>query len=400
MFQRIRRVVSNVFSQVTVQVSLFSCALIVLACFAIFFFCSYTFTRIVQDSFEKRIDIVHGMLENQIDSDIYEDINTAEDAQTELYGTVSSYLTAIKAKTEIDEIFITKVNDDLDETVYVMDIDPLFINLRNPGDETEVSIDMLTRKVDTTCRVAGDFVKTARGSRYIKAYPVRREDRNVIGVICIGIDSEGLGNGQTAILIFVCILCIILCVVTAVFANKIFKKISNPSYQDASNTDALTDLKNKNSFTLDMHNMEGTGHYDKHGMIVVDLNGLKHINDTRGHHIGDRFIQKSAMVLKTCMSGKNRVVYRIGGDEFTAIIRDCQEKDLLEIIDNINAKINEENKEDSAFKLSMAIGYAVYDRMVDRNLSDTFQRADTMMYEVKREYYRKKAEAGENVEMR
>lgn len=391
MFHRIRRTISDIFSRVTVQVTLFSCALIVAACLAIFFFCRGTFTMIVRNAYEDRADVVYGMLENQIDTDIYDDINSAEDAQNELYGTVSSYLTAIKAKTEVDEIFITKVND-ADEAVYVVDIDPSYINLRNPGDAAEASVESLTREVDSTCRVSGDFVRTARGNRYLRAYPVRREDRNVIGVICIGVSSDDIHDGEMAILIFVCIMCLIMCILTAVFANKAFKKISNPSYQDASNTDSLTDLKNKNSFTLDLHNIENSGHFDRYGVIVVDLNGLKHINDTRGHHVGDRFIQKSAMVLKTCINNKNQVVYRIGGDEFTAILRDCTEKDILDIIDRVNEKIRTENADDTAFKLSMAIGYALFDKLIDHNFSDTFQRADAMMYDVKKEYYRKKLE--------
>lgn len=400
MFQKIRRGITNVFSRVNVQVTVFACALIVLACLAIFFFCRGTFTMIVKNAYMGRADVVYTMLENQIDTDIYEEMNKPDDAKKEIYGTVSGYLTAIKARTEIDDIFITKINDETGEAVYVVDIDPSYTYLRNPGDEAEASVEALTREVDSTCRVAADFARTARGNRYLRAYPVRREDRNVIGVIFIGVSSDDIHNGEAAILIFVCIICLIMCILTAVFANKAFKKISNPFYQDASNTDSLTDLKNKNSFTLDMHNIENSGHFERYGMIVVDLNGLKHINDTRGHHVGDRFIQKSAMVLKNCINNKNQVVYRIGGDEFTAILRDCTEKDILDIIDRVNEKIRIENADDTAFKLSMAIGYAIFDKLVDRNISDTFQRADTMMYSVKKEYYRRKLEAGEKIEMR
>ena len=113
--------------------------------------------------------------------------------------------------------------------------------------------------------------------------------------------------------------------------------------------------------------------------------------------MGDRFIQKSAMVLKTCINKKNQVVYRIGGDEFTAIIRGCTENDIRAIIDSVNRTIETENKTDTAFKLSMAIGYAIFDKYIDHNFSDTFQRADAMMYDVKKEYYRKKLEADNRI---
>ena len=56
----------------------------------------------------------------------------------------------------------------------------------------------------------------------------------------------------------------------------IFKRISNPLYQDMSNTDTLTGLKNKNSFTVDMHNIE-SGNQLRYAIVTVDLNGLKNI---------------------------------------------------------------------------------------------------------------------------
>ena len=129
--------------------------------------------------------------------------------------------------------------------------------------------------------------------------------------------------------------------------------------------------------------------------MVIDLNGLKHINDTRGHNIGDKYIQDSAAVIKRTMFDKRQVTYRTGGDEFAVIIKDMTAKELDKSIEKLYENIANANK-DNYIKLSMSVGYAFFDKEQDRNFYDTYQRADTIMYENKREHYRKKAEKEAN----
>lgn len=126
-------------------------------------------------------------------------------------------------------------------------------------------------------------------------------------------------------------------------------------------------------------------------VIVVDINDLKKVNDTYGHEYGDILIQRGADLLKKVW--KKKFIYRIGGDEFTIIYLDVEkefvEKEILlfeEEIKNYNLKNDREE-----LSLQMAIGMAMYDSEKDMEYMDVFRKADSAMYENKKQ---KKASIG------
>lgn len=83
-------------------------------------------------------------------------------------------------------------------------------------------------------------------------------------------------------------------------------------------TDALTDLANRRSFERDLEHAlsEATGLL---GLLHVDLDRFKWVNDTLGHPAGDQVLQSTAKRLRLA-AGNDGTVYRVGGDEFTIII--------------------------------------------------------------------------------
>ena len=138
--------------------------------------------------------------------------------------------------------------------------------------------------------------------------------------------------------------------------------------------DALTGVGNKRSyfFVEEKLNEEIKQGKAKFGIVMIDLNNLKIINDTEGHEKGDEVIVNLAKSIQTTFVGSN--VYRIGGDEFVVVVLD---QDL--------SKMNKCESEFTKMVKNAAIGSATYDSKQDLNVEDTFKRADRKMYERKKQ---------------
>jgi diguanylate cyclase (GGDEF)-like protein/PAS domain S-box-containing protein len=148
-----------------------------------------------------------------------------------------------------------------------------------------------------------------------------------------------------------------------------------------SNHDVMTGLYNRDYFE-DLFDK-----LDKHisckvGIIVCDLNGLKMINDNYGHKIGDLLIKESGKLLNR-YSSENIIISRIGGDEFSIILKDVNELDVLNLIDNIKKDIVEYNNNHNEVKINMSIGYSISQHSLGI-MNNLFVTADQNMYHSKR----------------
>jgi diguanylate cyclase (GGDEF)-like protein len=114
------------------------------------------------------------------------------------------------------------------------------------------------------------------------------------------------------------------------------------------------------------------------GIVNMDLNGLKRINDTRGHESGDRYLQHAAGVMKDIFGEAD--VYRSGGDEFIAIVEDKTHEAFSQLLDNLHRM----EVEDPEFNL--AIGYYWSEDGIS-DVRTAFKAADNSMYSDKRRYY-------------
>lgn len=149
-------------------------------------------------------------------------------------------------------------------------------------------------------------------------------------------------------------------------------------------TDELTGVKNKNSYQ-EMESILQTainkGTIQPFGLLVCDLNNLKQINDTLGHKAGDAYIQEASRLL--CDIFKHSPVYRIGGDEFTVLLKQNDFTDRNELIqkltENVRRNLTQENKP------VIAVGFAEFNAKDHRKVADVFELADTRMYNNKKE---------------
>jgi len=151
---------------------------------------------------------------------------------------------------------------------------------------------------------------------------------------------------------------------------------------DLAYTDALTGVKSKTAYGEEVRKINDGIRmgFNQFGIMMFDINGLKEMNDTHGHDAGDNYIRNSCRLI--CTVFKHSPVFRIGGDEFVAILRgqDLLKADILlhqfyERIEEIGRKA--EKPEEA---ISLAAGMAVFKEEKDKDYQDVFKRADENMY--------------------
>ena len=116
---------------------------------------------------------------------------------------------------------------------------------------------------------------------------------------------------------------------------------------------------------------------------MFDCNNLKNVNDSNGHDKGDIYLKETAEII--CEIFKRSPVFRIGGDEFAAVLqnKDYKNRDsLLKIFDERCAEKREE-ADLQWEQVDVARGMAVYDPELDESINDVVHRADKLMYENK-----------------
>ncbi|HEY9058404.1 MAG TPA: sensor domain-containing diguanylate cyclase, partial [Aurantimonas sp.] len=147
--------------------------------------------------------------------------------------------------------------------------------------------------------------------------------------------------------------------------------------------DVLTKLYNRSFFVDELNRLERKGP-DPVSVVVVDLNGLKSINDSLGHAAGDALLRRAGEVLNEAVA-KPCHAARIGGDEFIVLMPASSEAEGREMMIAIQDLVEVNNQFYSGTALSFSLGMAT--AMPSERLEDTIKRADARMYESKRLHY-------------
>jgi len=171
---------------------------------------------------------------------------------------------------------------------------------------------------------------------------------------------------------------------TALQALKMMEKGKYAAiYEELAITDSLTGLYNRNAYQIDTKKIEElTGFL----ILTFDLNDLKICNDTKGHTQGDHYIVTAAKMIERLLAPYGRC-YRIGGDEFCAIVRNgvtCPVDDLLLKLEMEQIKYNAGLTSDG-YPIRIAAGYAMYDADLDADIEEMRSRADINMYRNKKQ---------------
>ena len=158
-------------------------------------------------------------------------------------------------------------------------------------------------------------------------------------------------------------------------------RIEADEMNELAHRDALTGVGSKLAYDAQVAKLteemqQGTARY---GIVMVDMNGLKQLNDTYGHEKGNIAIQITCALI--CESFAHSPVYRFGGDEFVVVIKDRDYDNVEEIIRQFREQAEKTTGEPWE-RVDAAIGYALYEN--DDTVNDVFRRADHKMYEQKR----------------
>jgi len=149
--------------------------------------------------------------------------------------------------------------------------------------------------------------------------------------------------------------------------------------------DALTGLFNKGTATELVKNAveNETEFGEMSALIMIDLDHFKSVNDTFGHAVGDKVLEKAGKVLSDTFKGRD-IVGRMGGDEFMVLMRDINSSiDALKISHQLNERLTQ-NVSDSSGQVTVtaSVGIAITDGSL-KNYEELFKRADQALYETK-----------------
>ena len=157
--------------------------------------------------------------------------------------------------------------------------------------------------------------------------------------------------------------------------DSIERRESHATLERLSFEDTLTGVFNRNRFNHDIEKLKKQRLNDV-GIAFFDINGLKEVNDTKGHVEGDRLIKAAAEVISSVFSGET---YRIGGDEFVVIAVGSDEKAFNRGVEAVLEKLTSE-------KISTSVGVSVADNT--EHIEAHLTSADSKMYENKKAYYK------------
>lgn len=137
--------------------------------------------------------------------------------------------------------------------------------------------------------------------------------------------------------------------------------------------DPVTGLHNRAYFEDQIRRLEGSRMYPI-GVVMIDLDGLKVINDTEGHEAGDAALQQAGRILSKCVRQED-LICRIGGDEFALVFPAVEETTLQSIIKRIKREVEG--------RVALSLGGSLAES--GSELRGALQEADDRMYENKRQ---------------
>jgi diguanylate cyclase (GGDEF)-like protein len=147
--------------------------------------------------------------------------------------------------------------------------------------------------------------------------------------------------------------------------------------------DTLTKLRNRTFYVEELNRLSRKGPWPL-AILVIDLNGLKIVNDEQGHAAGDEILRRAGEILAESVEGTSCAA-RIGGDEFIVLIPGGDENSALMLKERIMSVLELNNQFYPGHTLSMSMGIACCH--AGHQLEACINAADRNMYEEKMRYY-------------
>ena len=155
--------------------------------------------------------------------------------------------------------------------------------------------------------------------------------------------------------------------------------------RELSDTDQLTGLFNRRKLEheLTLH-FESLARYSvPTSIFLFDLDNLKKVNDTKGHHVGDEMIQVVANICRSALRATD-FACRLGGDEFVVVLPNTGREQAIQFAKRLHDRLRKELSRFSVEGTIVTASIGVTTMLPeDRSYEDTLQRADGALYEAK-----------------
>lgn len=178
--------------------------------------------------------------------------------------------------------------------------------------------------------------------------------------------------------ILTCVSLILEIITLAIFfaSSRINSDVDNMAYTD------VTGIKNKLAYQNHINRLNEASDTFSVGVLMFDLNNLKRINDNLGHEMGDRYIESFSAIL-SCLQNERISAYRIGGDEFCAIMEKTNVVEIHQVLEKLEKDVHSYNEKYN-IQISYARGYEISTRDHYYLMEELTKRADSRMYDNKR----------------
>lgn len=165
--------------------------------------------------------------------------------------------------------------------------------------------------------------------------------------------------------------------------NKL--KETNEKYELLSKIDYLTEINNRRNF---FHMGEALYENDieckeKVFVAIFDLDNFKQLNDTYGHHLGDKALIAFARRVEKNINKEKDIFGRLGGEEFALIVRSSCEEEIFQKIDTIRRFIESILLYEDSREINFTVSVGLVKREVGETLDMTLEKADKLLYEAK-----------------
>lgn len=231
------------------------------------------------------------------------------------------------------------------------------------------------RTADVPAYTEAPFAKQISVASYI-GVPLRHANGDLYGTLCaIDPDPKPVSIGDELPLIQ--LLAQMLSAMIGISKKEQEAARALERVQEESETDHLTDLYNRRGWdkSVDIEEQRCRRYGNPAGVIIIDLDDLKAVNDLEGHAAGDQLISDAAKALKNAVRPSD-VVARIGGDEFAVLAIESSLKNTKAIVERIREGFN-------AADINASLGWS--SRNPRKNISAAQALADKKMYSEKQD---------------
>lgn len=151
--------------------------------------------------------------------------------------------------------------------------------------------------------------------------------------------------------------------------------------KEMSITDALTGIYNRNGFLhfIKREITYASSKQNEIGIMMIDIDNFKKVNDNHGHLAGDRVLREFAQLLSKCCSD-NAILFRLGGDEFL-ILSQGNKKQLEQIKQDIKASVTRwKNLDNTVLDIDISFGEYIWSPKESDDINCLLRKADELMY--------------------